>query len=86
MFIISLGNTSIIILTTLSYLIDNPITIIIYITRAKPALTINTGVLKNIFNSFLINDLVFDLDLITKLSIFTFFDVEMFFRLEFILK
>ena len=72
--------------TILSYLIAITIVAITNSTNANPELIINTGVLKYVFNSFFIKEIVAGFDLITRLSIFTFLEVDIFFNLEFILK
>ena len=68
--------------------IDITIVAIINNTKANPALIINTGILKKVFNSFFMRDFVWEFCLITKLSIFSFLwcVVVMLFNLELILK
>ena len=72
----------------LSNLIDIIMVAMINNTKANPALIINTGILKNVFSSFFINEIVFGLDFIFRLSIFTLLSlvVVIIFSLEFILK
>jgi hypothetical protein len=70
----------------LSNLIQKYKTAIIYKTKPNQALIINTGMLKNVFTSFDIKDLITDLVFIFKLPILVLLEVMTFFSLEFILK
>lgn len=72
---------------TLSIFIDIMIVAKINNTRAKPAFMMKTGILKKVFNSFFIKDLVCELVFIFKLFMFVLlFVVVIFFNLELILK
>ena len=56
------------------------------ITSPNPAFIINTGVLKNVINSFFINEVYTDLDWITTSPDLTLLVVLTLFNLELILK
>ena len=55
-------------------------------TNENPAFIMNTGVVKNVFISFFINDFVDELDFIFNLSTLTFLFDDTFFKRELILK